>query len=266
MRYDRSPARIIPLILMLIIPFAARGDATDSPDISAAVRSIVEQTNALRKANGLEPVISDEKLNATASDFAKFMADSGKYGHEADGHQPSDRATKHGYEFALINENIAWQSNSEGFTTEKLASGFENGWENSPGHRKNMLDPDVRDIGVGIAKASDGKYYAVQVFGRPKSEATTFYLQNRSSATIHYTVDDQAYDLKPNTRLRYTRGRPPEVRITLPGQKEPVMLNPKNEAEYVVKPAKGGKLEVSGPKDRPTTTQRSTTRPVGQTS
>jgi uncharacterized protein YkwD len=242
-----------------LIPQPSRGQANNEPDLAKAVAAIVEQTNNLRKENRLGPITANEQLNAAADYFASFMADSGKYGHEADGQLPSDRAAKHGYQYALINENIAWQSNSEGFTTEKLAEGFEQGWEHSPEHRKNMLDPDVVDIGVAIAKASDGKYYAVQMFGRPKSAATSFSIQNRSRATIQYSIDDQPFELKPNYTRRHTVGRPPELKVTLPGEKEPQSIRPANGAEYVIRPAKGGKLEISGPKPK-ATTRPSTTR------
>src|SRR5690242_10431759 len=105
-------------IALLLVSFfrstPAFAEDTQSPDLAAAVASIVDQTNALRKENGLDPVKPNEKLNSTAEYFAKFMADSGKYGHDADGHLPSERATKHGYEYALINENIACSRTRKG--------------------------------------------------------------------------------------------------------------------------------------------------------
>ncbi|WP_256380908.1 CAP domain-containing protein [Corynebacterium sp. HMSC066C02] len=36
----------------------------------------------------------------------------------------------------------------------------------SPGHRKNLLDPRAKSVGIGMAVAADGKLYAVQNFGR----------------------------------------------------------------------------------------------------
>src|SRR5438128_869313 len=101
------------LIVASSVVLPARGQSTDEPDLKKAIDTIIEQTNRLRKENGLAPVAANDKLNTTADYFAKFMAASGKYGHEADGHLPSERATKHGYQYALINENIAWQLNSE---------------------------------------------------------------------------------------------------------------------------------------------------------
>ena len=46
------------------------------------------------------------------------------------------------------------------------------GWMTSPGHRANILSPDYRSSGIGVAV--NGAYaYATQVFrGAPKSAAT----------------------------------------------------------------------------------------------
>jgi uncharacterized protein YkwD len=37
---------------------------------------------------------------------------------------------------------------------------------NSSGHRHNILDADVVETGIGIARGSDGGLYYCQVFGR----------------------------------------------------------------------------------------------------
>ena len=39
-------------------------------------------------------------------------------------------------------------------------------WMDSPGHRKNLLDPRAKSVGIGMAIGADGKLYAVQNFGR----------------------------------------------------------------------------------------------------
>ena len=88
----------------------------------------------------------------TAQAFADYMARTDRYGHTADGNQPSDRAKARGYDYCIVLENIAYAFNSEGFTGEKLAGQFVTGWQNSPGHRRNMLDPDVTETGVAVLK------------------------------------------------------------------------------------------------------------------
>jgi hypothetical protein len=109
-------------------------------------------------------------------------------------------------------ENIAWEYNSDGFTATGLARAFVSGWRHSPEHRKNMLDGDLDEIGVGVARSQrTGRYYAVQDFGRPKSKAIVFRVTNQTNAAIHYTVDGQSFTLDPNYTATHTRCRPPEV-------------------------------------------------------
>ena len=38
-------------------------------------------------------------------------------------------------------------------------------WMNSPGHRKNLLDPDAKVIGIGVARNRKGSIYLTQNFG-----------------------------------------------------------------------------------------------------
>jgi len=159
------------LIAALVVsPAAAPARAeTKTPELPKVVQRIVDRTNDFRKSEKREPVRVNAELTKAAEYFAKFMAESGKYGHEADGQKPADRAKKHGYDYCLVLENIAYLYNSEGFGTEDLAGGLIKGWQESPGHRKNMLDPDVIETGVAVARSEKtGYFYAVQMFGRPR--------------------------------------------------------------------------------------------------
>jgi len=41
------------------------------------------------------------------------------------------------------------------------------GWRKSSGHRANMLGKDYTEMGAGVAQSKSGKWYFVQVFGKP---------------------------------------------------------------------------------------------------
>src|SRR5204863_3801867 len=72
-----------------------------------------------------------------------------------------------------------------------------------------MLDPDVTETGVAVARSEDtGYYYAVQMFGRPKSQAIAFEITNDSSDTVRYKVGDQTFSLPPNYTRKHERCRP----------------------------------------------------------
>jgi len=87
----------------------------------------------------------------------------------------------HGYDDCLVAETIANQVRSTGFTADDLVKTFVSGWKNSPERRKNMLDPDVTDIGVAVARRSDSPtYLAVQMFGRSRKRFRSRCAINRT--------------------------------------------------------------------------------------
>src|SRR5579862_2360822 len=59
------------------------------PDVAAAAKSIIEQTNVFRKDEGKSLLKVDERLSQTARYFAGYMASSDRYGHTADGSSPA---------------------------------------------------------------------------------------------------------------------------------------------------------------------------------
>jgi uncharacterized protein YkwD len=140
----------------------------DEPDLAAVEQSAFDSTNALRETQNLPPLIPDKLLAATAKRFATYMARSGLYGHEADGKTPGRRLQSAGYQYCFVAENIAYAFNTRGYTTAALARTFVEGWKNSPGHRRNMVEPEATNLGVGIAHSPEtGIYYAVQMYTRP---------------------------------------------------------------------------------------------------
>lgn len=172
------------------------------PDKNQSVALILSLTNQFRNEQRQRQLTPNDELNATAQDFANYMAQTDRYGHNADGRGPSDRVKQHGYQYCIIAENIAAEYSSEGFETEELANKFINAWKASPGHRKNMLDPDVYDIGVGLAySARTDHYYAVQLFGRSGTNNIEFSINNGSRGTVKYELGGQVYSIPP----RYTR-------------------------------------------------------------
>lgn len=216
-------------------------------DVQAARELIVQQTNEFRQQHGFEAVKTDPRLMQTAQDFAEFMARTNKYGHTADGQRPGQRATGHGYDYCIIAENIAYQYNPAGITTEKLADRFVTGWKNSREHRKNMLDPDVTETGVGVAYSQEsGAYFAVQMFGRPKAKDYQFQVTNRSDQTVRYTVAAQdsqrTFTLPPRVTRTHQRCRPSKVDFAWTDRHE--ALEPGANAHYVVVAKPAGKLEV----------------------
>jgi hypothetical protein len=175
-------------------PAAAAADGV--PARAAAL--VVELTNAFRGAHQRAPLEVDAALAQAAQRFAEHMAAEDRYGHEADGRAPAERARAAGYAFCAIAENIGFQFSTSGFAAEQLARRLMEGWEQSPGHRRNLLLPHIVHIGVGVARsARTQRYYAVQLFGRPSSAAVRFAVANRADVAVRYDLDGESFELSP---------------------------------------------------------------------
>jgi uncharacterized protein YkwD len=205
-------------------------------DPAEAVKRILDGTNVFRKEQGRPGVTVSKELTETAAAFARYMAENDRFGHTADGRRPADRASKHGYEYCIVLENIAYEYSSRDFETADLAKGFVQGWIDSPGHRKNMLDPDVTQTGVAVARsAKTGYYYAVQLFGRPHSEAIEFSIANRAAEEVEYTIAGRKYRLGPQYTRTHTRCRPEEVKFTPVEGKELKAIKPGKGDHFVIR-------------------------------
>ncbi len=225
-------------------PNSRSATPADMPNPAEVQQEIVTLTNQFRTQQGRPEVKGNAQLAETANAFAQFMAHTDKYGHTADGKQPWDRAAEHGYDYCLIEENIAELSSSEKFTARQLAEEFVHGWEQSPGHRKNMLNPDVTETGVGVARSSQsGKVYAVQMFGRPRSAAVSVSIANETNAPVEFTLNGNKQTLRPEYTVTYRQCRPPEIRFHLKGAPE-TPFRPKSSARYVIREKESGAFSV----------------------
>jgi uncharacterized protein YkwD len=218
----------------------------NTPDLAAVRKLIFEQTNQFRASKGRRELRVNASLSRSAQEFAEYLARTDRFSHTADGRQPSQRVTAAGYDYCLVAENIAYEYNSAGFRTQELAHDFMEGWKHSPEHRRNLLDPDLYDIGVGVAQSKQtGRYYAVQDFGRPKSKAITFRVSNNTDSIIHYTVGQRTFTLRPRYTMTHERCRPGKITFDLPGENgEGEVYRVRNGAHYTVRGNGSGGMTV----------------------
>ncbi len=173
------------------------------------MQRIVGSTNAFRRQQNLSATERNPHLAKAAHYFAEFMARTDQYSHSADGSEPAGRAKKFGYDYCIVAENIAYMFNSRGFSTAELANRVFDGWQNSPEHRRNMLEPNVTDTAVAIAQsAKTGRFYAVQLFGRPKSASIEFRVENRAGVEVEYVLDGHIFALPPRVTRTHQGCKP----------------------------------------------------------
>ncbi|MEO5700808.1 MAG: CAP domain-containing protein [Casimicrobiaceae bacterium] len=197
----------------------------ESPPSTPAA-GVVRLTNLFRTQQGRTALLPSAQLAAAAQDFAAFMARTDQYGHNADGNEPSARAEQHGYAFCIVAENIGYQYRSGGLPEEQRAETFVEEWKNSPPHRHNMLDHDVTDIGVGLARSDkSGRWYGVQMFGLPASASHTFRITNTSDSRVSYRLGGRTFDLAPRVTRTHENCGPEQLKFDRP-RGEAVTLRP----------------------------------------
>jgi hypothetical protein len=129
---------------------------------SIAPRSVAEQylfsaANTARAEQGLPSLRWDDALFRAASGHARQMAArrsiSHQYPEELDLAARAQSAKAH---FSKISENVAVSPD---------AITMHDAWMHSPGHRANLLDPQVDSVAISVVKR-DGELYAVEDFER----------------------------------------------------------------------------------------------------
>ncbi len=119
---------------------------------------VFELVNAERAKNGIAPLVWSDDLAAVAYAHSKDMNDRQFMSHNnPDGKSPFDRMKDYGLSYSRAAENIA--------AGQKTPEAVMQGWMNSAGHRANILNPELKMLGVGYY-AGDGPYgsYWTQCF------------------------------------------------------------------------------------------------------
>ena len=152
------------VLFAAFVIFTAQGAAASScklaPNYQATANRIFEGVNANRMANGLKPLVYNERLAAAASIQACDMATHGIVGHQgSDGSRVGNRANAAGYKYCTVAENLAWGAKYT--TADRVVSG----WMHSHGHKENILNAKVIEMGISVTQGPGGPYTAL-VLGR----------------------------------------------------------------------------------------------------
>lgn len=148
---------------------ALAGSAFAAPSRPAVSLTTLEQgvladINAFRAAHHLVPLQLSVSLTAAARSHSLQMEADGYFAHNSyDGTLFWKRIESYypskAFGFWSVGENLLWSS--PGVDAQKALTM----WENSPEHRKNMLDPHWRQIGISAVHVSSapGVYHGLPV-------------------------------------------------------------------------------------------------------
>ncbi|WP_234995470.1 CAP domain-containing protein [Streptoalloteichus hindustanus] len=138
-------------------PVSSSRPAPANPEMSEEERRVAELTNGERDRAGCPALRIDNRLNASARGHSADMAAQNYFDHRSlDGRSFADRIRAAGY------PNPGAENISAGQTTPEAVV---RGWMNSPGHRANILNCDLRALGVGMARGGSYRIYWTQNFG-----------------------------------------------------------------------------------------------------
>ncbi len=130
-------------------PNTASAQAGDR-DPAPMETTFVNRVNQLRTAEGLAPLASDPEIRTVAQNWTLAMADAGKISH---------------------NPNLArevtpsWRKLGENVGTGGDSESVQDAFEASPGHRKNILDPEFTSMAITVVVRGE-RIYVTQQFRR----------------------------------------------------------------------------------------------------
>lgn len=130
-------------------------------------RQMLDLINAERTLHGLNPVQLERRLNASSEDHSEWMLQQDIFSHTgASDSSAGDRMRAAGFDFSgtwTWAENIAWQSERGAPGLADDVINLHNSLMNSPGHRANILNPDVELVGIGIEQGNFSGHDSVMV-------------------------------------------------------------------------------------------------------
>ena len=124
-------------------------------NLTVAEQYLLAAANEARASQGLSPLRLDRVLTEASAAHAREMANHADISHQFnDEPDLAERGASAGAHFSLISENVGEAPSS--VIIHDL-------WMHSPGHRANLLDPNVDSIGIAIV-TRDNQLYAVEDF------------------------------------------------------------------------------------------------------
>lgn len=146
----------LAIALTLLSVFAAGAAAIPQPVRTLAAADQLEsqvlvELNTIRRRHGLTPLRLSKPLSAAADTHSRAMGTLGFFDHDSrDGSEFWQRVQRFyggdGYRRWSVGENLLWSSGQLSAATALRL------WMQSPGHRKNILTPRWREIGLSALK------------------------------------------------------------------------------------------------------------------
>ena len=153
------------------VPTRGCAHAREEPgdDIGRAERATLCLLNAERRRRGLGALRPEPRLRLAALRHSRDMARRGYLEHVTpEGLDHAERIARAGYPLGA--RSVSGENLASGEREAAAPAVIVDGWMHSPGHRRNILRPEFREIGIGIVDraetGSPGGTYTTEFGGR----------------------------------------------------------------------------------------------------
>lgn len=148
--------------LLLSVPLTAFATEINSSNI-------INLTNRERSRNNIQILTENSELASAADSKANDMLNNRYFEHfSPDGKTPWNFIKGNNYDYRFAGENLAMDF--------KTSEGIHNAWMKSGSHKKNILNSNYEEIGIGIVKGDfngNETTMVVQMFGTKKEKMNT---------------------------------------------------------------------------------------------
>lgn len=137
---------------------ASSATTVTATGVGATEQQVLALTNTQRIAAGCPALVWNDTLAAVARAHSADMAAKNYFDHNNQaGLTPAQRVLAAGYSYTITAENIA--------AGQATAQDVMTSWMNSPGHKANIVNCSLRELGVGFATGGSYGTYWTQDFG-----------------------------------------------------------------------------------------------------
>ena len=138
----RSPTQVVALVAAVVLALLAVSSAHGAGFSAGSDARLLAAINGVRAAHGLRPLHLDGRLRRAARSHSIDMVRRDYFAHGAF----ALRLWRFGVRGPQIGENLAWGTGPRG-----SAPAIVSEWLASPPHRRVLLRPGFRRVGVGSA-------------------------------------------------------------------------------------------------------------------
>lgn len=129
-------------------------------EIESLEQQCFDEVNRVRHNKRLARLSFSEDLLPVARGYSRRMAEQHFFSHnDPEGHTVRERVDAADIKWRIVGENLAY---SNGYLNPVMAS--VSGWMESPGHRRNILEPEYNVTAIGAWIAPDGTVYFTEIF------------------------------------------------------------------------------------------------------